>query len=198
MTIRPVRAALLLAIATASLYLLSFIAVLVTSRIDQSGPADAIVVLGAAQYDGRPSPVYRARLDHAAELYSDGLAGRVVATGAIVSGDRMSEATAGQRYLVGLGIPADRIVVLAAGYSSAESMDAVSEWAEDEGIHQVILVSDPFHLARLRMEARRVGLGALTSPTGSSPISSRLTTELPYLLAEAAKLPVVAARSMFR
>ncbi len=198
MKIRPVRAALLLAIATASLYLLSFIAVLVISRIDQRAPADAIVVLGAAQYDGRPSPVYRARLDHAAGLYSSRLAERVVVTGAIVSGDRMSEATAGHRYLVGLGLPADRIVVLAAGYSSAESMDAVAEWAEDEKVRRVILVSDPFHLARLRMEARRVGLDALTSPTGSSPISSRLTTELPYLLAEAAKLPVVAVRSMMR
>lgn len=198
MKIRPVRAALLLAIATAALYLLSFIAVLVISRIDQRAPADAIVVLGAAQYDGRPSPVYRARLDHAAELYSGSLAGRIVVTGAIVSGDRMSEATAGQRYLVGLGVPADRIVVLAAGYSSAESMDAVAEWAEDEEVGRVILVSDPFHLARLRMEARRVRLDALTSPTGSSPISSRLATELPYLLAEAAKLPVAAARSMIR
>jgi uncharacterized SAM-binding protein YcdF (DUF218 family) len=198
LTIRPVRATLLLAIAAASLYLLSFITVLVTSRIDQRGAADAIVVLGAAQYDGRPSPVYRARLDHAADLYTDGLAGRIVVTGAIVSGDRMSEATAGQRYLVTLGVPPDRVVVLAAGYSSAESMDAVAEWAEDEDIEKVILVSDPFHLARLRMEARRVRLDALTSPTGSSPISSRLATELPYLLAEAAKLPVAAARSMIR
>lgn len=198
MKIRPVRAALLLAIATAALYLLSFIAVLVISRIDQRAPADAIVVLGAAQYDGRPSPVYRARLDHAADLYSNRLADRIVVTGAIVSGDRMSEATAGQRYLVGLGVPADRIVVLAAGYSSAESMDAVAEWAEDDEVGRVILVSDPFHLARLRMEARRVRLDALTSPTGSSPISSRLATELPYLLAEAAKLPVAAARSIIR
>lgn len=186
------------AVLAGSLYILSFIVVLAVSRVDRVAPADAIVVMGAAQYDGRPSPVYRARLDHAAALYAAGTAEKVVVTGAIVSGDRMSEATAGQRYLAANGVPAARIVVLAAGYSTAESMDAVAEWAADEEIDRVVLVSDPFHLARLRLEARRVGLDAVTSPTRSSPISSNFATELPYLLAEAAKLPVVAARSIIR
>lgn len=169
---------------------------LVVSRLDQRFAADAIVVLGAAQYDGRPSPVFQARLDHGAVLYGEGWSDLLVVTGGIVPGDRMSEATAGRRYLLGLGIPPDSIVVQAEGRSTSGSMDAVAAWLRGQGHQRVLLVSDPFHLARLRIEARRLGLEAWTSPTTTSPISSRFTTELRYLLSEAAKLPVLAVRSM--
>jgi uncharacterized SAM-binding protein YcdF (DUF218 family) len=170
---------------------LSFLVVLLVSRLDQRYDADAIVVLGAAQYDGRPSPVFRARLDHAALLYREGYAGLLVVTGGIVAGDRMSEATAGRRYLVQAGVATDDIAVAAEGRSTAESVEAVSEMLGGDAVQRVILVSDPFHLARLRLEARRVGLAAYTSPTRTSPISERLGTEVRYLLAEAAKLPVI-------
>lgn len=166
------------------------------SRLDQRYAADAIVVLGAAQYDGRPSPVFQARLDHGAELYREGWAALIVVTGGIVPGDRVSEATAGRRYLLGLGIPTDSIVVQAEGRSTAGSMDAVAGWLRGQGHDRVLLVSDPFHLARLRFEARRLGLDAWTSPTATSPISVRFATELRYLLGEAAKLPVLAVRSL--
>jgi uncharacterized SAM-binding protein YcdF (DUF218 family) len=179
-----------------AVYLLSFLAVLVVSRIDQRVDADAIVILGAAQYDGRPSPVLQARLDHGARLFRDGWAPLVVVTGGIVRGDRMSEATAGQRYLTSQGIPADQVVVAAEGRSTTGSMDAVADRLAGEGLTRVILVSDPFHMARLRLEARRLGLTAYTSPTATSPISVRFRTELTYLLAEAAKVPVVALRSL--
>lgn len=175
---------------------MSFAAVLVVSRLDQRYAADAIVVLGAAQYDGRPSPVFAARLDHAVTLHGEGWADLVVVTGGIVPGDRMSEATAGRRYLVDRGIPADEVVVQAEGRTTAGSMEAVAAWLVGQGLDRVILVSDPFHLARLRLEARRLGLAAWTSPTPSSPISARLGTELPYLLAEGAKLPVILLRSL--
>ncbi|HET9133632.1 MAG TPA: YdcF family protein [Gemmatimonadales bacterium] len=173
------------------LYVLSFLVVLVVSRLDQRYDADAIVVLGAAQYDGRPSPVFQARLDHAALLRREGYAGLIVVTGGIVAGDRMSEATAGRRYLVQAGIPTEEIAVVAEGRSTAESMEAVSDLLGGDAVQRVILVSDPFHLARLRLEARRVGLAAYTSPTRTSPISARFGTEVRYLLAEAAKLPVI-------
>jgi uncharacterized SAM-binding protein YcdF (DUF218 family) len=153
-------------------------------------------VLGAAQYDGRPSPVFAARLDHAITLHGEGWADRIVVTGGIVPGDRMSEATAGRRYLVDAGIPAVEVIVQPEGRNTAGSMEAVAAWLVGEGLERVILVSDPFHLARLRLEARRLGLDAWTSPTPSSPISSRLGTELPYLLAEGAKLPVILLRSL--
>ncbi len=182
--------------AAAGVYLLSFLAVVAVSRSDQRVPADAIVVLGAAQYDGRPSPVFAARLDHAVTLFTEGWADLIVVTGGIVPGDRMSEATAGRSHLVAAGIPADRVVVQPEGRTTAGSMDAVAAWLMGEGLQRVILVSDPFHLARLRLEARRLGLVAFTSPTPSSPISSRLRLELPYLLAEGAKLPVIIFRSL--
>lgn len=181
----------------ASTYLLSFLIVFAVSRIDQRYEADAVIVLGAAQYDGRPSPVLQARLDHAATLYHEGFADLIVVTGGIVEGDRMSEATAGQRYLVNIGIPADSIVVQAEGRNTAGSLEAVSEYLRGAGIDRVILVSDPFHLARLRLEARRLGLEALTSPTRTSPISDRFGTEISYLLTEALKLPVLLLRGFF-
>jgi uncharacterized SAM-binding protein YcdF (DUF218 family) len=168
----------------------------VVSRLDQRHAADAIVILGAAQYDGRPSPVLQARLDHGADLFRDGWADLIVVTGAIVAGDRMSEATAGQRYLVGVGVPPGQVLVQPEGHTTAGSMEAVAGWLLAEGKPRVILVSDPFHLARLRLEARRLGLEAWTSPTATSPISSRFSTELRYLLAEAAKLPVLAIREL--
>jgi uncharacterized SAM-binding protein YcdF (DUF218 family) len=154
------------------------------------------VVLGAAQYDGRPSPVFAARLDHAVTLHGEGWAERIVVTGGIVPGDRMSEATAGRRYLVDAGVPANEVIVQPEGRNTAGSMEAVAAWLVGEGLERVILVSDPFHLARLRLEARRLGLDAWTSPTPSSPISSRLGTELPYLLAEGVKLPIILLRSV--
>lgn len=169
--------------------------VLVVSRLDQRFSADAIVVLGAAQYNGRPSPVLQARLDHAARLYAEHWAPLIVVTGGIVAGDRMSEATAGRRYLVDHGVPPNDVVVQAEGRSTTGSMDAVAAWLLGNGHDRVILVSDPFHLARLRVEARRLGLQGYTSPTTTSPISSRFTVELGYLLQEAAKLPILVLRS---
>lgn len=182
----------------ASLYLLSFVVVLVVSRTDQRASVDAIVVLGAAQYDGRPSPVLRARLDHAATLFRERWAPVIVVTGGIVAGDRMSEATAGQRYLVEEGIPPRAVVLQPEGRNTSGSMAAVAEWLLGEGHSRVLLVSDPFHLARLRIEARQLGLTAFTSPTATSPISRRFGVELRYLLAEAAKLPVLITRSLWQ
>lgn len=176
--------------AIALAYLAAFLDVVTTARRDESRPAGAIVVLGAAQYNGRPSPVFKARLDHALTLYRRGVAPMLVVTGGIVAGDRMSEATAAQRYFVAAGVPADSIV-LQAGHSTATSMDSVADYLHDRNIDTVVLVSDPFHLARLHLEARRVGLAAYTSPTRTSPISRRPTVELGYFLAEAAKLPFI-------
>lgn len=169
---------------------------LIVSRLDQRRQADAIVILGAAQYDGRPSPVLKARLDHGASLYREGYAELIVVTGGIVEGDRMSEATASQRYLVSRGIPAGVVVVQPQGRTTAGSMDAVAEYLRGVGKERVILVSDPFHLARLRLEAHRLGLTAYTSPTQTSPISRDFTTELRFLLAEGAKLPVTLLKGL--
>ncbi|HEX9166752.1 MAG TPA: YdcF family protein [Gemmatimonadales bacterium] len=161
------------------------------SRLDQRRPADAIVVLGAAHYNGRPSEVLRARLDQAAALYAAGLAPVVVVTGGMAEGDRVSEATVSQRYLVGRGLPDSAVVVLPVGRNSRQSMASAAEWLQDRGLESVLLVSDPFHMARLVAEARGHDLVAWVSPTRTSPISLRPGTELQRIASEALKVPVV-------
>ncbi len=177
-------------------FVASFIVVLVTAQRDERRAADAIVVLGAAQYNGRPSPVLQSRLDHALKLYQLELAPVVVLTGGVGAGDRESEATVGKRYLRARGVPAKRIVLRPRGRSTHESMDDVAEWARAEELDTLLLVSDPFHLARLKVEARRIGIAAYVSPTRTSPISSNPRLELEYLMAEAVKLPVAGIRSL--
>ena len=158
------------------------------ARQDQRRAAGAVVVLGAAQYNGKPSPVLRARLDHALELHRGGLVPLIVVTGGIGSGDRESEATVGRRDLAGQGVPDSELVVLAKGRDTDETMDAVADWARGREINEVLLVSDAFHMARLRVVARRHGLTAWTSPATASPIAG--TREWGYLLGEGLKLPV--------
>ncbi len=177
------------------MYAGAFTIVVAVSRQDQRRLTDAIVVLGAAQYNGRPSPVLRARLDHALELYREGLAPMLVVTGGIGDRDRESEATVGRRYLVAHQVPPTAVVVRPEGRTTEASIAAVAEWVQERDLHSVLLVSDPFHLCRLRLEARRVGLEAYTSPTETSPISENPKRELAYLAAEAVKLPVAWVRS---
>jgi len=188
------RIALAVLLAPFLVYLLAFLSVLIVSRQDQRRPVDAIVVLGAAQYNGKPSPVLRARLDHALALYREGLAGTVVVTGGIGEGDQVSEATVGRGYLVTHGVPDSAVVVRPEGRSTQASMTSVSQWAEEHGVRRVLLVSDPFHMLRLRLEARRTTLEAYTSPTPSSPISHNWRLELFFFGAEAWKIPVVLLR----
>lgn len=194
--IRPVRQALvLLVVAAGIVYTVSLIMVLVVSQQDQRRPVDAIVVLGAAQYNGRPSPVLRARLDHARALYRDGLAPLILVTGGVGRGDTTSEALVGRRYLVAHGVPEDAVVAQDEGRTTMASMNSASAWLRERGLHRVLLVSDPFHMFRLRLEARRTALEAYTSPTESSPISDNPDLELRYLFAEGFKIPVAWARS---
>jgi uncharacterized SAM-binding protein YcdF (DUF218 family) len=167
------------------------------SREDQREPADAIVVLGAAQYNGHPSPVLQARLDHAVLLYRDGLAPLIIVTGGIGTGDRTSEAAVGNRYLQGRGLPPGALVVRAEGRTTEESMRAVSGWMRARGLSRALLVSDPFHMARLRLEARHARLIAFTSPAPGSPIVPGGRVEREYLALEALKLPAAALMNLF-
>ncbi|NOT09927.1 MAG: YdcF family protein [Gemmatimonadales bacterium] len=164
------------------------------SRQDHREPADAIVVLGAAQYNGRPSPVLKARLDHAVELYREKLASRLLVTGGIGAGDRVSEAAVGHKYLRARDVPESAIVVRPDGRTTEESMRSVAAWMHEHRLTKALLVSDPFHMARLRLEARRAELEAVTSPTRTSPILPGSRAEFQYLATEALKLPVTAIR----
>ena len=185
----------LLLLAAVIVYTVSLVMVLVVSQQDQRVPVDAIVVLGAAQYNGRPSPVLRARLDHALGLYRDRLSPLILVTGGVGRGDTTSEAMAGRRYLIAHGVPADVVVAQSEGRTTMASMTAVAAWLHARGLRRALLVSDPFHMFRLRLEARRTALEAYTSPTESSPISENPVLELRYLFAEGYKIPVAWVRS---
>jgi uncharacterized SAM-binding protein YcdF (DUF218 family) len=190
------RALGLVLLAAASIYTVALVTVLVVSQQDQRRPADAIVVLGAAQYNGRPSPVLRARLDHALQLYREGLAPRILVTGGVGRGDTTSEATVARNYLMNRKVPSAAVIAQPQGRSTQASMTAVADWLESAHLKRVILVSDPFHMFRLRLEARRTDLEAYTSPTESSPISDNPVLELRYLAAEALKIPVAWVRAV--
>lgn len=127
--------------------------------------AQAIIVLGAAQYDGRPSAALQQRLDHAVGLYRDGVAPVVVVTGGERPGDRFTEATAAASYLHGHGLPDTAIRREVHGRNTYEQLAASSRFLEDEGITDVVLVSHPLHARRLELVAREVGLDATVSPT---------------------------------
>lgn len=151
-------------------FCVTFFKVWRTARADQARTAEAIVVLGAAQYDGHPSPVYAARLDHAGALYQDGVAPYVVVTGGRQEGDRFTEATAGADHLHDLGVPDDAILREVQGRSTYESLRATQRFLAERGIDEVVLVTDPFHSLRARLIAEEVGLTAVTSPTRTSPV----------------------------
>ena len=167
----------------------SFGAVALASRQDTAERADVIVVLGAAQYNGRPSPVLKARLDQGADLYRQHLAPLIMVTGGVGEGDSVSEAEVGRRYLMDVaGIPADAVRAEAAGHTSDASLRAVVR-ALPPGRHRVILVSDGFHMFRLGIIARRLGLDPRGSPAPTSPIRANRRRELGYMLAESVKAP---------
>jgi uncharacterized SAM-binding protein YcdF (DUF218 family) len=137
---------------------------------DQARPVDAIVVLGAAQYDGRPSPQLRARLDHVVELWKLGVAPLVVVTGGNQPGDRFTEASASATYLAQHGVTSAAILQENRGHSSWESLVGVARLLEERDSSRVLLVSDPFHSLRIRLVAQELGLTAYVSPTRTSPV----------------------------
>jgi uncharacterized SAM-binding protein YcdF (DUF218 family) len=189
-----VRRRLVTAAVVATLLLLGWAAVVltvaVTSARDDATTADAIAVLGAAQYNGRPSPVFRARLDHAATLYQRGYAPVVLVTGGVGPGDTVSESEVGRRYLLKVGLPDDGTVALPAATTTYASLESVARWFQGKESRRVVLVSDGFHMLRLRIIARRLGLAPFTSPATNSPIHANARLNAGYLLGEGVKVPL--------
>ena len=175
-------------------WLTSALLVVVWSQRDASRPAAAIVVLGAAQYVGRPSPVLRARLDHAIALYKNGLAPVLIVTGGKGPRDTVSEAEASFAYAVKQGVPDSAIVVEAAGRTSDESMRAVADTMRARGMRDAVLVSDPFHMLRLQVLATQLGITPYTSPTKTSPISANHELVAEYVFSESIKVPFTLLR----
>ena len=156
--------------------------------------ADAIVVLGAAQYAGRPSPVLQARLDHARDLYRRGLAPYVLLTGGRALGDIQTEAGAGRRYLRQQGVPDSALLAEHEGRTTFESMAHAADTLARVEARTVVLVSDPFHMLRLSVLARLHGLTPLMSPTRTSPISRQPVLEFEYAVRESLAVPADAAQ----
>lgn len=181
-----------------AVWLLSLAAVIVWGEMDRSRPGEAIVVLGAAQYAGRPSPVLKARLDHAVALWRRGLAPRVILTGGVGRGDTTSEAAVSRRYVMRQGVPDTAILMENVGRTTTESLQGVAALMESGRVHsaggagrEVILVSDPFHMLRLAILARHLDLVPYTSPTRTSPISANRSESWKYYLNESFKIPFV-------
>ena len=137
---------------------------------DQVRPAGAIIVLGAAQYDGTPSPVFRARLDHAVRLFEEGWAPVLLTTGGKRPGDRLTEAETARRYAIEQGVPAAAIVMEGDGRTTLESLRGAAAILRERGIRDAILVSDPTHMLRVRRSAADVGIRGWSSPTRTSPV----------------------------
>ncbi len=136
---------------------------------DQSAPADAIAVFGAAEYAGHPSPVFRARLDHAESLYSRGIAPLIITLGGD-GGDQYSEGAVGQQYLEGAGVPESDIIAETESTSTDESVRRLAVIARTNGLRRIVVVSDGTHLFRIHQICAANGLDVLTSPRPRVPI----------------------------
>lgn len=152
-------------------FLVTLVQVWTTGRADDEGPADAIVVMGAAQYDGRPSPQLAARLDHVLEIWPSGVAPLVVVTGGNIPGDRFTEAEASADYLTERGIPLESLLMENAGTTSQESLTSVADMLTARGLDEVVIVTDPYHALRSRLIAEEVGLDAAVSSTNTSVVT---------------------------
>ncbi|GAB3550925.1 uncharacterized SAM-binding protein YcdF (DUF218 family) [Actinopolyspora lacussalsi] len=153
--------------------------------VDHRRSADMIVVLGAAQYNGDPSPVLRSRLEHALELYRSGLSEHIVTVGGNQAGDNYTEAQAGSMWLIEQGVPPGAVVEAEVGSDTLRSIRAVSEVAERRDWDSALIVSDPWHSWRCRTMAEDQGLRAMVSPTRSGPTEDVRTA---YILREAAAM----------
>jgi uncharacterized SAM-binding protein YcdF (DUF218 family) len=153
-----------------------------TGRSDEARPVDAIVVLGAAQYDGTPSPQLAARLDHAVALWQLDLAPRVIVTGGKQPLDRFTEAQTSAAYLIAADVPADAILLEPAGRSTYESLAAAQAMFGSD-VQSVLIVTDPYHALRSRLIAEEVGFDAYVSPADQSVVTG--TKEFRREVAEA-------------
>ncbi len=155
---------------------------------DEQRKVDAIVVMGAAQYDGRPSPVFAARLDHAIDLYRAGVAPNLVVTGGKAPGDRTTEAASARAYAIAHGVPAEAILLEDQSRNTLESITAVSGLLRANDLVAAVFVSDRPHMLRVLRMAGDAGITAWGSPTRTSPIETDLIGSLDATLHELAAL----------
>ena len=154
------------------------------ARQDDRSRSDVIVVLGAAQFDGRPSSVLTARLEHARDLWREDVAPRIITVGGKREGDRFTEAAAGARWLSEHGVPRRRLTAVSAGFDTLSSVTAVADRMKRRGWTSAVIVTDPWHALRTRSMAEDVGIEASMSPTRSGPAVRQRGTQLRYVARE--------------
>ncbi|SSC22019.1 Hypothetical protein KLENKIAIHU_597, partial [Klenkia terrae] len=162
------------------------IAIWWTARQDAEPRSDAIVVLGSAQYNGVPSSIFEARLEHALALWEDGVAPVVVTVGGKKDGDEFTEAEAGRDYLLDAGVPAEDLVAVTDGVDTLESMRLVAAEFDAQGWSTAVLVTDPWHAMRAERMAEDSGIDAASSPTRQGPAVQTRSTQFRYILRETA------------
>jgi uncharacterized SAM-binding protein YcdF (DUF218 family) len=152
-----------------------------TARQDDRRVSDVIVVLGASQFDGRPSSVFTARLVHARDLWREDVAPRIVTVGGNQVGDRFTEASAGKRWLTEHGVPTRRVVAVPTGSDTLSSISAVQQRMQRRGWHTAVIVTDPWHALRTGSMAEDRGIDAVVSPTRRGPAVRERSTQLRYI-----------------
>lgn len=179
------RRALLLAVVLVLVYVGSVaVRIWLVARHDERPRSDAIVVLGASQFDGQPSPVLRARLNHAKALYDDRVAGHVITVGGRQPGDRFTEAQAGRDYLVEQGVPRSAVTDVESGRDTLTSLQAVKRVFAKNSWDAAVIVSDPWHSYRAVRIAEDLGLRAAPSPARSGPAVRTRETQVRYIARE--------------
>jgi uncharacterized SAM-binding protein YcdF (DUF218 family) len=172
------------------LWIVSIAAVIIAGEWSNTRSADAIIVLGAAQYNGRPSPVLQARLDHALDLYRRGLASHLIFTGGTGVGDTVSEAEVSRRYAIQHGVPSTAIMTERDGLTSAQSVRAAGALMASAGLRSALLVSDSYHMMRLEVLARRSHIVPFRAPAANAPIDEASRgTRWEYVLRESVLFP---------
>ena len=157
-----------------------------TARQDSRPSSDAIVVLGSAQYNGVPSSIFEARLEHALALYENGVAPVVVTVGGKADGDMFTEAESGRAYLAEAGVSEDALLAVEQGVDTLESMRAVGTAFAERGWDSAVLVTDPWHAMRAERMAEDAGISAESSPTRQGPAVQTRATQFRYILRETA------------
>jgi uncharacterized SAM-binding protein YcdF (DUF218 family) len=156
------------------------------ARQDARQHSDAIVVLGSAQYNGQPSSIFAARLDHARKLYGEGVAPVIVTVGGKRAGDVYTEAGAGRNWLAAEGVPARALVAVEEGDDTLHSMQDVAAVFRQKGWHTAVLVTDPPHAMRAERMADDSGIDAASSPTRQGPAVETRNTQFVYIVRETA------------
>lgn len=154
------------------------------AKINDAQKADAIVVLGASQWGGRPSPVFQSRLDQAHKLSENGLASKIILTGGVGQGEEISEAMVGKLFLINKGIKEENIYIEEKGKTSWQSLNEANKILKEQNLQSIILISDGFHMMRLRKMAKDLDINFFSSPVKDGSVNKNKLTQFKYSIRE--------------